>query len=91
MPERTIYKYPVPILDEFTIVMPECSAILSVQVQDGAPFIWALVDSESPLTHQKFALRGTGHDCRDLNYNKFIGTFQLPALGLVYHLFRRTP
>jgi len=38
--EMIIYKYPIPIEDEFTIDMPLLSTILKFSLQNGEPFIW---------------------------------------------------
>lgn len=39
-----VYKYPLDIQDEVVIMMPKCARVLSVQVQNGRPCLWAAID-----------------------------------------------
>lgn len=41
---KTIYKYPLDVTDRQVIAMPEDAEILTVQVQNGKPMLWAVVD-----------------------------------------------
>lgn len=84
---RTIWKFPLPIQDAFAIVMPVGAEVLSVQTQQGAPMLWALVDSEHSATQRLFAMRCTGQDCAGLTPYEYIGTFQVQAGTLVFHVF----
>lgn len=40
----TIWKFPVPVADEVEVSMPTGARILSLNIQDGQPRIWAFVD-----------------------------------------------
>jgi hypothetical protein len=84
---KKVFKYEVPIhgKDEFEIEMPSPSRILSFQVQNGKPFIWAFVDEDMPLRKIKFCIYGTGMDINHGDHVNHIGTIQLE--GLVWHLF----
>jgi hypothetical protein len=84
---NTIHKYEVRIDDEFAIDMPKGARLLSVQTQGGIPFLWALVDTDAKQTLRTFALRGTGHPAGGLDFEPFVGTFQLNNGALVFHLF----
>lgn len=86
---RTIYKYPIPIQDNFELELPARSEVLCVQVQREQPCIWALVNLEHPPIKRKFLLRGTGHDAAtlELNATSYVGSFQLRGGNLVFHLF----
>ena len=85
---KTIFKYPVPMEDEFEIMLPRGTEILSVQVQRGKPYFWALVDQdEKKSAYRKFRLAGTGHPIDWNNDYRFIGTFQLDGGNLIFHLF----
>jgi hypothetical protein len=83
----TIYKYSVNYrsygFGQFTITMPEGADILCVQMQNGLPYIWALVNINSPLKYRHFYWRATGDFVG--NFKKYIGTIQDGSL--VYHLF----
>lgn len=82
----TIYKYPAPVsADRLTITLPEGAEILTVQVQNGEPHVWARVDNSRPPVARLFRWYGTGHASR-LDA-KYIGTIQLHDGALVFHLF----
>jgi hypothetical protein len=96
---RTIYKYPVQPLAEFEIALPMGAEVLTVQMQNGKPYIWALVDTNLVSHQRTFYLRGTGHRCSDLQVNgvrvagrvpvRYVGTFQMDDGASVFHLFER--
>lgn len=91
---KTIYKYKIT-AGLNVIDMPYNAKILSVQTQDNDPHIWALVDTEHPNEARSFFPIGTGWDNEKelkkqnlhLKLHKYIGTFQLPNFGFVFHLF----
>jgi DNA-directed RNA polymerase subunit RPC12/RpoP len=85
-PATVIYKYPLPIADEFEIQVPMAAQILTVQTQRETPYIWALIETDAPLTTRRFCIRGTGEAFKG-NEGKHIGTFQLRNGDLVFHLF----
>jgi DNA-directed RNA polymerase subunit RPC12/RpoP len=90
IPERKIFKYPLTIDDEIEISMPEGSEILAVHTQANylmqTPCIWAIVDTDAPLTTRRLCIRGTGHAFKG-NEGKYIGTCQIDSEFLVFHLF----
>lgn len=71
---KSIWKFPIEITDEQTITMPQTAKILSVQLQYGVPYIWALVDTEEQKTERLLAVYGTGHPCV-CDASEYIGTF----------------
>lgn len=81
----TIWKFPIPIQDEFTIAMPKGAELLHVEVQHGQPCVWARVDPDLGHEDRALKLRGTGHpvdpECRH------VGSFLLHEGALVFHLF----
>jgi hypothetical protein len=83
---RTVYKYPFQVADRFTLELPEDFWPLSVQVQDGVPCLWVLMDTEKPRATFTFSVFGTGRPIRKgLDIDGYIGTFQMPPF--VWHLF----
>jgi hypothetical protein len=82
-----IWKFSVPLTDEFTISMPAGSRLLDVQTQNGEPQIWATCNPALPLVSRSFSLRGTGHDTNGAEGALYVGTFQLQGGALVFHLF----
>jgi hypothetical protein len=59
----TIWKYPVP-LDTpgavFHLKMPVGAEVLTVQLQQGKPTIWALLDPDARMIQRSFRIVGTG-------------------------------
>lgn len=88
---KTIYKYPIQVITENLVIMPKGADILTVQVQKGIPFIWALVDKEQENQETKIIeVFGTGHDIHELMHRqtrKYIDTFQLHQGELIFHVF----
>lgn len=84
---QTIYKYTVEIEDDQVIEIPKGGVILSVQMQDGLPRIWVQVDTGNLVEDRYFAVFGTGQPIADNIHYVYIGTFQMQAGALVFHLF----
>jgi len=84
-----VYKYPVLMDDTFAIMLPKRHRVLSVQVQNGQPQIWVLVDLDGETEEVKFHLAGTGNlIAGDAPSWTYIGTFQMSGGALVFHLFQ---
>jgi hypothetical protein len=80
----TIWKYPLS-AGRTIIEMPAGAKVLCCQAQGGAPCLWALVNTEYAPSRRVFHTYGTGFDVPpDLTY---VGTFQLSAGALVFHVF----
>lgn len=85
---QVIYKYPFRPNDEVYIEMPIDARILSVQVQNGVPCIWALVDTDLSVRSRLFMIYGTGHEIHNnIDKAEFIGTIQMHNGALVFHVF----
>lgn len=83
---QAIWKFPVEITDEFEIPMPKGAKVLTVQMNQGLPFIWALVNLDAGETEPRcFKLVVTGHNVS--NAGAYVGTFQIMEGMLVFHLF----
>lgn len=59
---ETIWKFPVEEKNTFSLTMPMGAKILCVQVQHGAPQIWAVVTESGNMETRTFRLAGTGHE-----------------------------
>lgn len=81
----TIYKYPLVVEDEQSIQLPDDAKILTIQIQNGQPFLWVLLDNQLPSNPRKILIRGTGHDSHGVG--KYISTFQMHGGSLVFHAF----
>ena len=88
---KTIWKYPLEARDQYTLELPVDAKVLTVQDQGGlGPQLWALVDPNAPTTKRKFHVVGTGHDATRIGDSEYVATFQLPGLGLVFHVFEES-
>lgn len=85
---KIIYKYPIEITDKQTLPMPVGANILTVQVQNGNPFIWAMVDTEVPTEEVAIRVHGTGHPINESLNLEYIGTFQSNGKCFVFHVFK---
>lgn len=87
----TIYKYPLRVDDQQAITLPAGSRVLTVQAQNEAPCIWALVNPElDALERHDFRTLGTGHPFPDAaEWPTYLGTYQLRGGDLVFHVFTR--
>jgi hypothetical protein len=83
---KTIYKYRVPITDEFELLIPKDARVLTVQMQERFPYIWALVDTYNKDQSRTFYIVGTGNPVPSVEC-VYVGTFQVPPF--VWHLFER--
>lgn len=80
---RVVYKYAI-IQPVTRVTMPASSRVVSFREQNGLYFIWALVDTDLPLTERTFAVYDTGDEIKHENI-RHIGT--LVHNNLIRHLF----
>lgn len=80
----TIYKYPLKITDEQQIELPEDVRILTVQMQGGKAYLWAMVDTDAEKVKRTIQIFGTGISV-DPDGLAYIGTVQRD--GFVWHVF----
>lgn len=60
---NTIWKYELPIAQEFTIDSPKDNMIVAVRSQYNKPFMLVKIDrNEKQMTKRLFSCFGTGHD-----------------------------
>lgn len=88
MAKQAIWKYPLEVTDKQILEIPGFEPeLLTVQVQNGVPCLWAVVKPEEPKRKVWIEVVGTG---QPLNYSprKYIGTFQLGP-SLVFHVFNK--
>ena len=78
----TIYKYPLGI--HTPLALPSSAQCLTVQVQEGTPMVWVLLETEEPREIRHILAVATGEDIQQ-RLGRCIGTFQLT--GLVFHVF----
>lgn len=84
---KTVYKYPLKIDDYQQVILPIDAKILCIKVQNGTPYLWALIDKEQ--THNEtvtIRCAGTGHDIKD--EVEYIDTIMVVGGALVFHFFK---
>jgi hypothetical protein len=82
----TIYKYQFEIENFVFIEMHKNAKILSVQMQNDIPTIWAIVQTDNVKEKRRFFIIGTGQPFnQNVWISGFIGTIQQPPF--VWHIF----
>ena len=80
---QKIWKYQIPLTEEFKLEMPYGRTIVKIDVVDCVPYMWALTLDGSPPVEYEFELRPTG---ADIDTDRFyVGTFRI--MDVVFHLF----
>ncbi len=82
---KTIFKYPLCMIDDQLVSMPAGAEILTVQMQSDVPCLWARVDPNMPKVGRVIHINGTGHNLS--HEGAYIGTFQMAHGALVFHAF----
>ena len=82
----TIWKYELPIGDQFTIDIPNAGRIVHAEVIDNKPFIWVLVDESEGLLRWHFTGYGTGYKM-PADPGNHVKTFVMSEGKFVYHVF----
>lgn len=82
----TIWKFPLEVEEAQYIEMPRGARVLSVDVQGGIPCLWAVVDDQNVKDSVLVITYGTGQPMQ-MDYTKFIGTYQLYGGSFVGHVF----
>ena len=86
---KRIFKYDIPVVDHFGLILPLNAEILTFQSQRESFYIWAIIEEGLNDEKRYFRLAGTGHDLTEDSpkIKKYIGTAQIADGGLVFHLF----
>ena len=81
-----IWKFKLAGAQTQIVKMPEKSEILDIQMQNGTPVMWALVDPESEEIEVKINTYGTGWEINnDATEDVYLATVQEGRL--VWHFF----
>lgn len=83
---RAVWKFRFPITESFDLQMPRDAQILHVEIQNGAHYIWALVNTDASLEARTFHIFGTGHPIPEVPLDH-IATWLMLGGVLVWHLF----
>lgn len=82
---KQVWKFPLLVQDEVTIEMPKGAELLEVDVQNGQPQLWALVNPAAKTALRHFRVAGTGHPIT--GRVSHVGSFILRGGTLVFHVF----
>lgn len=89
---KKIFKYELDMQSgtNCLIMMPKGAQVLTVQMQNDKPYVWALVDPEVREISMLLEIFGTGQNIffDDDETRDYIGTFQTGVL--VFHVFLYT-
>lgn len=81
---RVIYKYRLLLDHEQTIMLPEGFQLLSLEIQDGYPWIWCIVNSANDFKPVNIKTYPTGMPMKHESL-QYIGTIHKD--GFVWHFF----
>jgi len=83
-----VWKFQIPISDDFSIEMPRDAELLYVATQHEVGCLWVRVVPDRAMETRHFMLRGSGHDI-SLDC-KYVGSFMLDGGIFVFHLFEES-
>ena len=92
MIQRTIWKFPLKIVDDYFLVVPKGANVLSVgwDPKLRTPALWAEVDPGQEHLPLHVWVVATGRDLPE-SRGRFVGTSIDLELGLVYHIYVGDP
>ena len=82
---RIIFKYQMPVLEDFEMELPEGAEIIRMEDQGGMFWLWAIVNTDAPNEKRVFKAFKTGAKIpsdMDLKYIGFCAVFVQMELGL---------
>lgn len=85
-----IYKYPLEVIDEQMVAMPEGARILSAQWQGRGLVAWAVVDPLAKPVQRRVRVVGTGNPMPEFD-GSYVSTVQEPGRPFVWHVFADRP
>lgn len=85
-----IWKFPLQVVDCQRITAPRGIKPLCVQMQNGIPCLWAVVDQRKDTVEHEVWIHGTGHDVSPAVVDHYVGTFQMMNGAVVFHVFCKT-
>ena len=72
----TVWKYRLGPFEEQFFMLPAGAQILTAQLQNGAEFLWVLVNPDAPLTDCRYIRRVLTGEKTGSNLGKYIATIQ---------------
>lgn len=88
---RAVWKYPLVLHFATQVIeMPEEAEVIHVAEQNGAPTLWALVETERRTTERRFFTRATGQEVWTQGIDAFVHVGTLFSGPFVWHVFEDT-
>lgn len=88
--KKQIWKFELNTVDTQEVLVPDGAEILTVQVQNEKPCIWALVDINVGWVTITIEIFETGNPIEASVLNRtYIGTYQLSRGASVGHVFKK--
>lgn len=85
---KTIYKYSLnPPADLVILDVPHGAEFIHAQEQHDVACLWAIVDSEQPMTKRAIRMVGTGNPAGDVHAENYIGSVLVLKGTYVWHIF----
>lgn len=66
-PNRTIWKYQIPVLEEFTVDLPKGSEIIRFENEGGKLWLWAVVSPNEPIEPIRLLAFKTGAEMPNID------------------------
>jgi hypothetical protein len=85
---NSIWKFQLELRDAQSVQIPQGAKLLTVQMQDGEPCLWAEVDPSAVKESRAIELVGTGHPIL-CDRHAYISSCQQGPF--VWHWFERLP
>jgi hypothetical protein len=90
---KTIWRYPVEVIDEQVVTVPAGAKILTIATQGETPCLWVELTLPGKVwddgEHRTIRIFGTGHPMPD-DPGVYIGSFMLKGGVLVFHAYDAT-
>lgn len=87
---KVIYKYPLGKIQHNSVIeieMPKGAKVLDIQMQNGDPVVWAIVNPKHSLRKRVFHVFGTGFEMHDYEKKHYDHINTVQDGLLVWHIF----
>lgn len=84
---KVTYQFPLEQSDT-TLMLPQGAQPIHVDVQEGQPTLWVLLDTDEPMEPRRFETYQTGMGMPTHANHAHVGTFAYK--GSTFHVFERT-
>jgi hypothetical protein len=89
---RIIYKYQMPVLEEFTLELPQNAQIIRMQSENGMFWCWALINTDAPTEKRYFRAFKTGAKIPDDLQLEYVGCCAVfVQMELMLYIFEVLP